>query len=79
MPKFKVEVDREKCQGFGACVELCPNSFYFGDDGKSKIRGAEEVVDEGRNVKDVAEVDDIGCFKQAEGSCPFSAIKVEEP
>ncbi len=76
--KFKVEVDRERCQGFGACVELCPGSFYFGEDGKSKIRGAKELVEGGTNLKDVIEVEDIGCFGQAEASCPFNAIKVEE-
>jgi ferredoxin len=47
MSKYKVEVDRQKCHGFGACVELCSDSFYFGEDGKSKIRGAEEVVEGG--------------------------------
>jgi ferredoxin len=77
MSKYKVEVDRQKCHGFGACVELCSDSFYFGEDGKSKIRGAEEVVEGGANVKDVIEVEDIGCYKQAEASCPFQAIKVE--
>ena len=35
MTKFRVEVDRTVCQGFGACVELCPGSFYLSDlDGK---------------------------------------------
>lgn len=77
MDKYNVEVDRNVCQGFGACVELCPESFYLSDrDGKTKIRGAQEITEDDRNVKDVIEVDDLGCFGLAEETCPFKAIKV---
>lgn len=78
MVNYRVEVDRTACQGFGACVELCSNSFYLSEqDGKTKIRGAKEKIKDGRNVRDVIEVEDIGCFGQAEDACPFRAIKVE--
>jgi ferredoxin len=79
MAKFSVEVDRNVCQGFGACVELCPGSFYLSDlDGKTKIMGAKEISEDERNVKDVIEVEDLGCFRLAEEACPFKAIKVVE-
>jgi len=77
MGKFRVEVDRTVCQGFGACVELCPESFYLSElDGKTKIMGAKEVIEDDSNVKDVIEVEDLGCFGLAEEACPFKAIKV---
>jgi len=87
MARYRVEVDRTACQGFGACVELCPSSFYLSEaDGKTKIRGAREAVeegenvreevDEGENVREVIEVDDLGCLGQAAEACPFKAIMV---
>lgn len=77
MVEYRVEVDRTICQGFGACVELCSRSFYLSEQGgKTKIRGAREVIKEGRNIKEVIEVEDLGCFRQAEDACPFRAIKV---
>ena len=79
MAKFRVEVDRTVCQGFGACVELCPGSFYLSDlDGKTKIRGAKEIFEDDRNVKDILEVEDLGCFRLTEEACPFKAIEVVE-
>ena len=78
MVKYRVKVDRTVCQGFGACVELCPSSFYLSEeDGKSKIRGGQRVLEGGMNIRDVIEVDDLGCFGQAQEACPFRAIKVE--
>ena len=78
MVKYRVKVDRTVCQGFGACVELCPSSFHLSEeDGKSKIRGGQRVLEGGMNIRDVSEVDDLGCFGQAQEACPFRAIKVE--
>lgn len=77
MVKYRVEVDRTVCQGFGACVELCSASFQLSEqNGKTKIRGSQEIIRDGRNVKDVIEVEDLGCFGLAEDACPFKAIKV---
>lgn len=77
MAKYRVEVDRTICQGFGACAELCSTSFYLSErDGKTKIRGGRAITREGRNIKDVIEVEALGCFGLAEDACPFKAIKV---
>ena len=74
---YRVEVDRMVCQGFGACVELCSASFYLSErDGKTKIRGGRAITREGMNIKDVIEVENLGCFGLAEDACPFKAIKV---
>ena len=76
MVKYMVEVDRKVCQGFGACVELCSNFYLKDEDGKSKINDGKEVYEKEENVKDIIEVEDIGCFGLAEEACPFRAIKV---
>ena len=79
MGKCRVEIDRAICQGFGACVELCPSGFILSDeDGKALLQGGEEKTNDGRSVKSSIEVDDLGCYKQAEATCPFNAIKVVE-
>jgi ferredoxin len=60
-------------------VELCPSGFILSDeDGKALLQGREEKTNDGRSVKSSIEVDDLGCYKQAETTCPFKAIKVVE-
>ncbi len=77
MARYRIEIDQKICQGFGACVELCPEAFYMSDkDEKSKLRGGEPVMTDEGNVKDHKEVDELGCYGQAEAACPFNAIKV---
>jgi len=79
MTGYRAIVDRKVCNGFGACVELCPDFFYLSQaDGKSKIHGAEEIVENGENVEDVIVVDNETCLRKAESACPFNAIKVME-
>jgi ferredoxin len=79
MGKYHVEVDRTICQGFGACVELCPNGFILSDrDGKTLLQGGKEEMDGGKSVKSSIEVDDLNCYGQAEATCPFKAIRVIE-
>ena len=62
MAKFKVEIDKEACIGCGACTS-CDN-FELGDDNKAKVKQAE--------------LDDIGCSKEASDNCPVDCIKVTE-
>lgn len=77
MAKFRVEVDRNICQGFGACVELCSESFYLSEeDGKSRLKDGEEITTDGGNVKDTIEVNRLRCYGQAEATCPFNAISI---
>lgn len=65
------------CQGFGACVELCPDSFYLSEtDGKTSL--IERIQDNTESEKEEIEVKELGCYKQAEQACPFNAIKVKE-
>jgi ferredoxin len=77
MTKYRIDIDRRICQGFGACVELCPEAFYLSElDGKSRLRnGVQDETDKGKD-KDYIEVEDLGCYGQAEAACPFNAITV---
>lgn len=60
----KISVDEEKCVGCGLCVNLCPDAFEMDDNNKSTVKkGAEKHLE---------------CAKEAAGSCPTQAIKVEE-
>ena len=62
MVKFKIEVDKGKCIGCGACTAQCDNFEMDGDKAKPKQ----------------AEVDDVGCNNDAKEVCPVDAIKVTE-
>ena len=77
MHKFRVEVDKNACQGFGACVELCPKFFQLLDvDGKSRIDGAKEVMKEDEVVAETLELDELECVREAAEACPFNAIHI---
>ena len=58
----KVEVDKEKCIGCGACTAVAPDVFEFDDDGLAKATN--NVIND--DVKNAAE------------GCPTEAITVEE-
>lgn len=58
----KVEVDKDKCIGCGACTAIAPDVFEFDDDGLAKAV-KNEITDDVRTA--------------AEG-CPTEAITVEE-
>ncbi len=71
MTKFRVEIDHNTCQGFGACVELC-NKFKLGDeDGKSHVEGAKKT-----ETGEAVELDELECHKKAADACPFNAIHI---
>jgi ferredoxin len=56
-----VSVDQALCSGCGLCIELCPEVFTWGSDGKAQaIKGYCEF----HNVEDVAD------------QCPMEAINV---
>jgi ferredoxin len=77
MSKFRVEIDKNACQGFGACVELCPQLFQLSDiDGKSTIEGAKQVVKENEVVAETLELDELECVREAAEVCPFNAIHI---
>ncbi len=77
MGKFRVELDKRACQGFGACVELCPQFFQLSDvDGKSTIEGSKKIVKENEVVAEILELDELECVREAAEACPFIAIHI---
>ena len=61
---MKINVDKEKCIGCGACVAACPDVFEMDDDGKSKVK----------ENADLSKCD----VNSAINVCPVGAISVEE-
>ena len=77
MSKFRVEIDKNACQGFGACVELCPQFFQLSDaDGKSSMEEAKEIMKENEVVAETLELDELACIREAAETCPFNAIHI---
>ena len=62
MAKIRIEQDREKCIGCGACVNMCPENWEMKDDGKSAPKQTE--------------LGDMGCNQTAADACPVQCIKV---
>ena len=71
MAKYRIKIDHNVCQGFGACVELCSNFSFSDVDGKSHVNGAKKD-----STGETLEVDELGCHKKAAEACPFNAINI---
>jgi ferredoxin len=79
MAKFRVEIDKNTCQGFGACVELCSKFFQLSEiDGKSSIlvEGAEKVKKNKEIVAEILDLDELDCARKGAEACPFNAIHI---
>lgn len=63
---MKVKVNQDNCIGCGACEAICSEVFALNDDGLSTV-----IADNFENI-------DKATIKDAEESCPTSAIVVEE-
>jgi len=59
---YRIVVDREKCQGIGACVGAAPDVFEIDTEGKAVVVSAEGADDD--TVLEAAE------------ACPLEAIKL---
>lgn len=60
--EFHIEVDRERCAGWGYCADLAANTF--------------ELVGNFVAVKDGSGGDDLGRVQAAARACPMRAIHV---
>ncbi|MBD3388483.1 MAG: ferredoxin [Candidatus Altiarchaeales archaeon] len=63
MVKYVIEFNRDACIGCGACEKACDN-WVIQEDGKSKPKKAE--------------LDEVGCNKDAADICPVACIKINE-
>lgn len=59
--KIKIEFDKEKCIGCGACVATCEENWEMDGD---KAKPKKTVLD------------DIGCNQAAADGCPVECIKI---
>ena len=64
MAKYKINLDRSKCIGCGACVAACPSNWEMQDDGKT------------RNKKEIISDSEYSGNKEAEEVCPVNAINL---
>ena len=60
------KVNQDKCLRCGMCTGICPEVFSFDDEGNIKVNN--DIINEG-NINEV---------KEAESSCPVSAIGMNE-
>jgi ferredoxin len=70
-----VTIDQNECTGCGICYnDECPDFFMEGDDGNSNVKPLYQKGD-----RSIGEAPDslINCVKNAESSCPASAITVK--
>lgn len=63
---MKAVVDQETCIGCGLCISICEEVFQFGDEGKAHA------------IVDIVPSELEDASKDAELSCPVSAISCEE-
>ena len=59
---YLVQVDRDKCEGCGECVEACPSSVLEMVDGKAQVGNIEDC---------------LGC-ESCVSVCPSGAVTVQE-
>jgi ferredoxin len=59
---WRVEVDRDRCMGTGACVHAKPEVFAIGDDGTAGVIGPADSGDE--SLQDVVD------------ECPTAALRL---
>ena len=71
MVKFRVEIDHNVCQGFGACVELCSKFELSDKDGKSHVEGAKKISN-----GEAVELNELECHREAAEACPFNVIHI---
>lgn len=60
MPRFRIQIDRSLCSGFGSCVDVAPDAIALGPDGLAVARDDEH---------------DDRVLEAARG-CPMGAIAV---
>lgn len=63
---MKAFVDRDECIGCGLCASICPEVFEMDDEGIAAV------------IVETVPSSAIECTKEAEESCPTSAISTEE-
>ncbi len=68
---MKVILNKEKCIGCGSCESVCPKLFEL-KEGKSHLKDAKV-----EGEKEILEIEDPGCAREAKDICPAEAIEIE--
>lgn len=61
---IKVNLERDKCIGCGACAAVCPDNWEMADDAKTNFKKEE--------------VEELGCNMDAAKGCPVNCIHLEQ-
>ena len=67
MAKYKINYEKDKCIGCGACASVCQDNW--------------EILEEGGEMKakpKAIELEDVGCNQDAVDGCPVECIHVVE-
>ena len=77
MAKYRIEIDLNKCIGAFACVDVYPELWKQGDDGKAHLIAEGVVKENGREYVELNDkLIDVGQAIQSQDVCPVQAIKV---
>ena len=77
MPKFIVELDRERCIGAAACAAAAPKLWRIGDDTKTNLVGGKQNKDNTLQTREIDEKDLKAHMEEAQ-SCPVNAIHIKK-
>jgi len=77
MAKYRIEIDLEKCIGAFTCVDVYPELWEQGNDGKAHIIAEGVVKEDGREYVELNDkLIDVENAIQSQNVCPVQAIKI---
>tara|TARA_Y100000034_G_scaffold134385_1_gene202640 strand:- start:559 stop:804 length:246 start_codon:yes stop_codon:yes gene_type:complete len=77
MAKYRIEIDLEKCIGAFTCVEVYPELWEQGKDGKAHIIAKGVIKEDGREYVELNDkLIDVEAAIQSQNVCPVQAIKI---
>ncbi|MBU0953368.1 MAG: ferredoxin [Nanoarchaeota archaeon] len=74
--QFLIEHERPGCIGCGACTAVCPQFWEMAADGKSDLKDAERIEENGEIIREQLTVTDLNGHKEAADACPVNVIHV---
>ncbi len=77
MAKYRIEIDLEKCIGAFTCVDVYPELWEQGNDGKAHIIAEGVVKEDGQEYVELNDkLIDVENAIQSQNVCPVQAIKI---